>query len=132
MTLLGSCKNLHKFKVKGSSIKYVHSDLIILDPPALLHVQLCFQPTLTLPSPSTSIRISFFKEDMIDIFCELLSIQEPQTKLQNKETIVQSYRKMPNEKTKKSPGIQCALFNCKAQTGFQLYEFHFLYFISVL
>ena len=31
---------------------------------------------------------------MTDIFCALLSIKEPQTMLQNKETTAQSYRKM--------------------------------------
>ena len=45
-------------------------------------------------SPSTSVRILFFKGDMTDIFCELLSIKEPQTMLQNKETTAQRYRKM--------------------------------------
>ena len=32
--------------------------------------------------------------------------------LQSKETTVQSYWKMSNENTKKSPGIECASFNC--------------------
>ena len=49
---------------------------------------------------------------MTDIFYKLLSIKELYTKLQNKEAIVQSYRKMSNQNTKKSPGIQSALFNC--------------------
>ena len=41
--------------------------------------------------------ILFFKEDMTRyIFCELLSIKGSQTTLQNKETNVQSYRKMLN------------------------------------
>ena len=42
------------------------------------------------------------------MFCELLSIKEPQTKLQNKETTVQSYWKMPNQNIKKSPEIKLA------------------------
>ena len=46
---------------------------------------------------------------MADIFCELLSIKEL---LQNKETTAQSYRKMSNQKTKNSPGIEVPLFNC--------------------
>ena len=46
------------------------------------------------------------------IFCELLSIKESQTNLQNKETAVQSYRKTSNQNTKKSPEIESALFNC--------------------
>ena len=37
------------------------------------------------------------------MFCELISIKEPQTTLQNKETSAQSYRKMSNQNTKKSP-----------------------------
>ena len=48
------------------------------------------------PPPSRSVRIVLFKEDMTDIFCELLSIKEPQKTLQNKETTAQSYRKMSN------------------------------------
>ena len=38
--------------------------------------------------------------------------QKPQTTLQNKESTVQNYRKMSNQNSKKSPGIDCALFNC--------------------
>ena len=38
------------------------------------------------------------------MFCELLSIKEPETTLQNKETNVQSYCKISNQNTKKSPG----------------------------
>ena len=50
---------------------------------------------------------------MADIFYELLSIQEPQTTLKKKETTAQSYREMLNQNiTKKSPGIQFALFSC--------------------
>ena len=60
--------------------------------------------------PSTSTRIIFFKEHLTDIFCELLSIKEPQTMLQNKETTVQSYQKMLNLSTKKSPGVQGCTF----------------------
>ena len=41
---------------------------------------------------------------MRDIFYELLSIKEPQTTLQNKETIVESYQLMSNQNTKKRPG----------------------------
>ena len=36
----------------------------------------------------------------------LLSIKEPQTTLQNKETTVQNYQKMSNQKTKKNTGDQ--------------------------
>ena len=54
---------------------------------------------------------------MTDIICELLSIKEPQTTLQSKETILQSYRKMSNQNTKKSPGIKVALFNCTEGMG---------------
>ena len=64
----------------------------------------------------TSIQIVFLKEDMTDIFCEILSIKEPQT-LQNKETTVQSYQKISNQNTKKSPGIEFALFNCTREMG---------------
>ena len=46
---------------------------------------------------------------MTDIFCELLSIKEPQTTLQNKETTVQSYRKMSIQNTKKSLGTKLVL-----------------------
>ena len=45
---------------------------------------------------------AFFKENVTDAFCNLLSIKEPQI-LQNKETTVQSYWKMLDEDIKKSP-----------------------------
>ena len=48
-----------------------------------------------------------------DLFCELLSIKEPQTTFQNKETIVQSYQKMSNQNTKKRPETEVVLFNSK-------------------
>ena len=31
--------------------------------------------------------------------------------LQNRETTIQNYQTMPNQNTKKSPGIEFALFN---------------------
>ena len=34
---------------------------------------------------------------MTDVFCDLLSIKEPQIMLQNKEITLQSYRKMLNQ-----------------------------------
>ena len=37
------------------------------------------------------------------IFCELLSIKESKTSLQNKENTGQRYRKMSNQNIKKSP-----------------------------
>ena len=50
---------------------------------------------------------------MTNIFCELLSIKEPQTTLQNKK--LQSHQKMPNQNTKKNRGIDFALFNCMGE-----------------
>ena len=47
----------------------------------------------------------------------LILIKEPQTTLQNKETTVQSYRKMLNQNTKKSPGIGFAICNCTEEMG---------------
>ena len=47
---------------------------------------------------------------MADIFCELLSIKEPQTTLQNKETTVQISKKMLNQNTNKSPGDRGCTF----------------------
>ena len=44
----------------------------------------------------------FFKEDMTDIFCELLAIKEPKPMLQIKGTTLQNYQKLPNQNTKKS------------------------------
>ena len=70
----------------GSSIRYVCSDFVILD----------------TPSPH--------KRYDRDIFCESLSTTEPQAKLQNKETTVQSYQKMLNQNTKKSPEDQGCTF----------------------
>ena len=49
---------------------------------------------------------------MADIFCELLSIKEPQTMLQIKEITVQSYRKMWKPNIKKSPVVEFTPFNC--------------------
>ena len=66
----------------------------------------------SLLDASTSVPILFFKGDMTDIFRELLSIKETQTTLQNKETTVQSYRKISNQNAKKSPGIEVVLFIC--------------------
>ena len=37
--------------------------------------------------------------------------------LQNKEANVQNYQKMLNQNTKKNPGIEFALFNCKGEMG---------------
>ena len=50
---------------------------------------------------------------MTNIFCELLSIKEPQTTLQNKETTVQSYRKMSIQNTKKSLGTKLVLLTVR-------------------
>ena len=52
---------------------------------------------------------------MTDIFCELLSIKEPQTTLQNKENTVQSYRKMSIQNTKKSLGIEVVLLTVRGR-----------------
>ena len=73
-----------------------------------------------------------FKEDMTDIFCELLSIKESQTMLQNKETTVQIYWKMSNQNTKRSPAIEDGLFNCTREIGMDNFGCSFLYFISIL
>ena len=43
--------------------------------------------------------------------------QWTQTMLQNKETAVQSYRKMSNQNIKKSAGIEDELFNCTREMG---------------
>ena len=53
------------------------------------------------------------------MFCisKILSIKEPQTTLQNKETTVQSYHIMSNINTKKNPGIEGAHFNCIGVMG---------------
>ena len=47
----------------------------------------------------------------MDIFCELRSIKEPQTTLQNEEkTFMEICQKMSNQNTNKSPGNRgCAL-----------------------
>ena len=50
---------------------------------------------------------------MTDIFCELLSIKEPQTTLQNKGTNVQSYWKMSTQDTKKNFGIEVVLLTVR-------------------
>ena len=78
---------------RGSSIKYAHSDFVILDLPP--------------------------KEDMTDIFCEFLSIKEPQTTLQNKETTIQSYWKMsknPKQRYKIKKLLYKAIGKCPIKT----------------
>ena len=71
---------------------------------------------------------------MTDIFCELLSIKEPQTTLQNKETTVQSYWKMLIQKTKKSLGIEVVLLTVPERwewTILVVWISHLLYFYIV-
>ena len=55
-----------------------------------------------------NVRIVVFKEDMA---------------LQNKETTIQSYQKMLNQNTKKSPGIEFALFTCTGEMGMDSFGF---------
>ena len=52
--------------VNGSSINYVNSDFLILEPlpPVRAHTLLAYTP----PPPSTGVRILFFKEDMTEIY----------------------------------------------------------------
>ena len=79
---------LHSVFLKGVMEKVCTLRFCNFKPSFLLYVHIQFNPTF--PSPlSTSVRIVFFKEDT---FCELLSIKEPKTILQNKETTVQHYR----------------------------------------
>ena len=51
------------------------------------------------------------------MFCELLTTKEPQTTFQNKETNVQSYRKISNQRTSKRPWTEIVLFNCTEKMG---------------
>ena len=90
------------------SIKYIQSDFLISNPssPCACIYAFSLQPIL----PSTSVWIIFSKDDLTDIFCELLSFKGPQTMLQNEETTVQSYQKIFSLKTKKSPGDQGCAF----------------------
>ena len=69
---------------------------------------------------------------MTDIFWELLSIKEPQT-LQNRETTVQSYRKISNHNTTTIPGIEFVLFNCTGEMGMDDFGYlkSSLYIISI-
>ena len=96
------------WSVRRSYIKYVCSDFLILDPPPP-------PPSRCTRTYAFSLhRMWFVREDVSerDKFCELLSIKEPQTTLQNKETTVQSCRKMLNKNAKKSPEIEGAIFKC--------------------
>ena len=52
-----------------------------------------------------------------DMFCELLSMKQPQTTSQNKQTTLQSNQKMLNKNMKKSPSIKVTLFNCTGEIG---------------
>ena len=85
--------------------KVLRSDIVILDsppPPVLTHTLLAYTPT-----PSTSVRILFLKEDMTRAHF----VNYYQLKNHKKRYKIQSYRKMWNKNTKKSPRIEVALFN---------------------
>ena len=56
-----------------------------------------------------------FKENITYIFVN--SNKEPQITSQNKETTMQSFRKMLNQNTKKSAGIEFALFDYTGEMG---------------
>ena len=108
---------------KGSSIKYVRSDFVILG-----HSRPCsctFAFSLH-PLPDNIFQRGHGK----DMFCELLLIKKPQTSLQNKKYC---YAKL-NQNTKRSHGIEFALFNCKWDMGIDnfCYVNSSLYFISIL
>ena len=82
--------------------------------------------------------ISYRRIDRV-IFCELLSIKEPQIKLQNKETAAKSYRKMLNQSTKRSSGIEVRIFNCTGDMGMRNFGYLdgsniliYFYFITTL
>ena len=63
---------------------------------------------------------TYFKKDMTNVFCELLSIKEPQAALQNKEATAQSYHKMLNNNTKQSPRIKVTFFECMGEMGMNI------------
>ena len=60
-------------------------------------------------------------------------MKEPKTTVQNKETTAQSYRKMSNQNTKKSPEIDFALFNYTVEMGMDNFGYlnSSLYFVSI-
>ena len=71
---------------------------------------------------------------MADVL-QLLSIKEPQTMLQSKQTTVSTklYQKMSNQNTKKNPGIKCALFNCKGEKGMDNFDYlNSLYYFTFI
>ena len=77
-------------------------------PPSPFHnAQICSYPTTPPPPPPPLVQTQTYgyfcqiRYDR-DIFGELISIKKPQP-LQNKDTTVQSCRKMSNQNTKKSP-----------------------------
>ena len=78
--------------------------------PSPLYVHIRFELTPLHPQRKSSLSDR-------DMFSELLSMKEPQTTLQNKETTVRSYRKMFNQSTSKRPGIEFVLFNCTEEMG---------------
>ena len=97
---------------------------VILDLPPL-YGHICFKITPPLPQRYSPLPNR-------DIFCELLSIKELLTTLQNKETTLQSYRKMSNQSTSKRPGIEFTLFNCTEEIGMDNFGYlnSSFYFIS--
>ena len=54
---------------------------------------------------------------MTDIFCELLSIKEPQTMLQNRESTVKVIGKCWIKTPRRGLGIEVALFICVGKIG---------------
>ena len=116
----------------GSSVKYVGSDFLILDLPPRSTCTYAFN---IHPSPLIQAYGEyFFKEDMTDIFCELLPIKETKTTLQKIENTIQSYRKMSKQNTKKSPGIEFTFFNCTWKMRMDNFGYlnNSLYFMSIL
>ena len=109
-----SCCRNYSSQFKEPSIKLARSDFVIQTPHTCTSIYAFnIQPLL----PTTSVQILFFKETMTDIFCQLPSIKEPQTTSQNKETTLQSYRKMSIQNTKTSLGIEVVLLTVRERWG---------------
>ena len=85
-----------------------------------------------MPLPlSTSARILFLKGDMKKIyFVNFYKPKDHKQYYKNKEAT--DYRKMSNQNTKKSPGIEVEFFNCAAVMPMNSFDCLFFYFISIL
>ena len=94
---------------KGSSIKCVRTGFAVLVLVSPLYVHIRFEST-PLP-PSLNVWILFFKEDVTEIYVvNYYQSKNQKKRYKNKETTVQSSRKMSSQNARKNPGYRDCAF----------------------